>query len=171
MRFPGIQSATEYFGSIEQVIRKLAKIRVPAALKVPLLVAGGITPAFVGSLLFESISPLFVVASIAVTYCLMRTIQGLLFEFCPKEKQWAITLPVHAMFLAWAAVLAVFNHAEQIGRSVGAMVIIVAVSIWPVYMGKRAYEKKKRKVSFKMAFAMTAIVVLIQQTLIMARHF
>ena len=171
MRFPGIRSATAYCGSIEQAIRRLAKIRVPDALKVPLRVAGGISPAFAGSLFFKSISPVFVAASIAVTFGLMGPMQGRLFEFCPKEKQWAITLPVHALFLAWAAVLAVFNNAEQIGRSVGAMVLIVTVCIWPVYMGKKAYAKKKRKLPFKVAFALTAIVVLIQQTLIFARHF
>ena len=171
MRFPGIRSATGYCGSTEQAIRKLAKIRVPDALKVPLRVAGGIAPAFAGSLFFKSISPVFVAASIAVTYGLMASMQEPLFEYSAKEKQWAVTLPVHALFLAWAAILALFNNAEQIGRSVGAMVLIVAVSIWPVYMGKRAYAKKKRKVPFKVAFALTAIIILIQQTLIFSRHF
>ena len=171
MRFPGIPSATAYFELIDQATRKLAQIPIPDALKIPLRVAGGIMPAFLGSLYFKSISPLFVAASIAVTYGLMGPVQERLFEFCPKEKQWAITLPVHTLFLAWASILAVFNNAEQIGRSVGGLVLIVAVSIWPVYMGKRAYAKKRRKVPFKAAFALTAIIILIQQAIIMARHF
>jgi hypothetical protein len=101
----------------------------------------------------------------------MKSIQDSLFEFSAKEKQWAITSPVHALFLAWAFILALFDNYGQIGRSVGGMVVLVAVSIWPVYMGKSAYGKKRRKVPFKAAFALTASIVVIQQALIVERYF
>ena len=171
MSIHGNPSVTAYFGAIGRYFNKIRSIGIPEAFKVPLFVSVGVCPAFAGSLLFKEISPLFVVASLVATYAFLGPIQDRLFEFSPKEKQWAITLPVHVLFLAWAAVLAGFNNAEQIGRTVGAMVLIVAVSIWPVYMGKKGYERKSRKVPFKMAYTITAIVIIIQQALITARRF
>lgn len=171
MRFHGKQLATGCLGSIEQAKEKLSKIKIPAAFKIPLRVGAGISPAFAASLLLTPISPFFVLASIAVMYALMSPIQARLFEFSPKEKQWAITVPIHVLFLAWAFILAVFNHYDQIGRTAGGMVMIVAVCIWPVYMGQKAYESKRRKIPFKAAFAITAIIIVVQQTLIFGRRF
>ena len=65
----------------------------------------GVLPAVIGSLFFERLSPLFTLAAIAVTYGVMLPAQARLFEFSPKERHWSISVPVHAFFLSWAALL------------------------------------------------------------------
>jgi uncharacterized membrane protein len=171
MPLPGSPSASGCFGSIEQATSRLKKLPIPGALKIPLRIVAGILPAIAGSFLFKLLAPLFVLSSIAATYAVMSPVQDCLFGFSPKEKQWAITLPVHILFLVWAAMLALFNNAGQIGQTVGGMVLIAAVSIWPVYMGKKAYKSKRRKVPFKAAFAVTAAIIILQQALIVGRRF
>jgi hypothetical protein len=147
------------------------KINPPQALIIPLRVGAGLSPAVAASLFVKAMAPFFVLVSIALMYACLSPLQGRLFEFSPKEKHWAITLPVHVLFLAWAFALAVFDHYDQIGRTAGPMVIIVAVCIWPVYMGQTAYARKRRQVPFKTSFAMAAIIVVIQQILIFGRRF
>lgn len=153
-------------GRIDGLIEGLA---LPAAFKIPLRVAVGVLPAVIGSLFFERLSPVFMLAAIAVTYVVMRPAQARLFEFSHQERHWWISVPVHAFFLAWAALLAVIGHSSQIARSVGGMVLVVAVAIWPVYMGRKAYQAKQRHVPFPTAYILVSSVVIGQQFII-GRH-
>jgi hypothetical protein len=105
-------------------------------------------------------------AAIVLTYFVMLPAQQRLFEFTPREKHWSISLPVHSFFLGWAALLAVIGNSSQIARSIGGMVLIVAVAIWPVYMGSKRYKAKQRNVPFKAAYMLVSSVVILQQILI-----
>jgi hypothetical protein len=166
MPIPGRLSEIGCLKPIDQVIEQIGSIPLPEAFKIPLRVATGVLPAFAGSLFFKSISPLFVLTAIILTYFVMLPAQQGLFEFTPRQKHWSITLPVHSFFLGWAALLAVIGNSAQIGRSIGGMVLIVAVAIWPVYMGSKGYKAKQRKVPFKLAYTLVSSVVILQQILI-----
>jgi len=176
MYIPGLKSRAGFYGRIDRAIRGFFKTPDPqrerafaAALKIPVRIAVGISPAVLGSLLVRVASPLFVLGSVVILYGALNPVRDQLFDFTPREKHWGITVPVHAIFLAWAAVLTLVDASEQIGRSVGGLLLLVAAAIWPVYMGIRAYKKRVRRVPFKMAFAIAAALVLVQQILILAR--
>ncbi len=166
MPIPGKLSEIGYLKPIGQIIKRIDSIPLPEALKIPLRAAAGVLPAFVGSLFFKSISPLFMLAAIVLTYFVMLPAQQRLFEFTPREKHWSISLPVHSFFLGWAALLAVIGNSSQIARSIGGMVLIVAVATWPVYMGSKRYKQKRRNVPFKTAYMLVSSVVILQQILI-----
>lgn len=171
MHFPGLKSATDCFTQIRARINTCSKLKVPEAVKISERVAVGIFPVLVSSLLFQRLSQLFMLMSLAVLFLLMRPVQDQLFDLSPMERQWFVAVPVHALFIAWAGLLVYVGHEIQIGRSVGPMVLLVAVSIWPVYMGRRSYMQKIRKFKFRVKYTLIAVIVLIQQTLTLGRFF
>jgi hypothetical protein len=162
-----LERLKDTIGRTHRLIDNLIEgLGLPEAFKIPLRLAVGVLPAVIGSLFFERLSPLFTLVAIASTFCVMRPVQARLFEFSPKEKHWSISVPVHAFFIGWAALLAAIGHAGQIARSVGGLVLVVAVAIWPVYMGRKAYQAKERPVPFKTAYILVASVVIVQQFII-----
>ncbi len=171
MLLPGVKSATGCCARIQHRINGCLKYNLPEPVNILFRIATGVFPAFVSSLFFPGVSQFFMVISLGAMFLLMRPVQDQLFEFTAMEKQWFIAVPVHLLFIVWAGLLVYFGLEIQVGRSVGAMVLVVAVSIWPVYMSKRSYMQKIRKVKFGITYTFTAVIVIIQQTLTLGRLF
>ena len=166
MPIPGKRLERGCLKPIEQIIDRIDRMPIPEALKILLRVAAGMFPALIGSLFFKSLSPLFMLAAIGLLYFVMISAQERLFEFTSTERYWSISLPVHLLFLGWAALLSAVGNSGQIARSVGGMVLVAAVAVWPVYMGQKAYAVKRRKVPFKVGYSIVASLVILQQILI-----
>ncbi|MDA8138848.1 MAG: hypothetical protein M0036_09360, partial [Desulfobacteraceae bacterium] len=69
---------------------------------------------------------------------------------------------------AWAALLYFCGNAQQIGRTVGPLSVAAAVALWPIYMSKKAYAKRQRKVPFATAYWMVAGIIGLQQLVIIS---
>ncbi len=162
MRTNGNLSGTALSGRIEQLIDILP---LSKSYKIAARVVIGIFPAIAGSLLAPFISPVFVAASLFLIFYVFMPAQQDLFE-CGPEARWIICFFIHLTFVLWAAALAWTDNPEQIGRSVGAMVLPVASAIWPMYMSAKKYEKKKRAIKFETAYFIASSPVILQQLFI-----
>lgn len=166
MRIRGLLWAKNCIRPIKQHIERIDNLNLAESIKITLRTTTGILPALLGSLLAFRLTPIFVMASILLTYLAVKPIQQRLFELSVKQRYWHISVPVNLFFIAWALILSMIGEASQISRSVGAMVMVSAVGLWPVYMGQKAYQQKRRKVPFKAVYAAISTIVIFQQILI-----
>lgn len=153
----------------DQVIDWIENFPIAKPLKIPLRATIGILPAFSASVLLPILSPLFVIISLVLLFILFKPIQKNLFAYTPKEKHWQICLPVHSIFIFWAAILYWAGNPGQISRTVGGIVLVIAVAIWPVYMSQKKYASGERKASFKTAYFVVSGFVFLQQLFIISR--
>ncbi len=156
-------------GPTGQVIDWIESAPIAKPFKIPLRVAIGVLPAFSASVLLPFLAPLFVIVSLALLFILFNPVRTNLFEYTPKEKHWQICLPVHSVFIIWAAILYWSGNPDQISRTVGGIVLVIATAIWPVYMSKKKYASGERKVSFTTAYFIVSGFVFLQQLLIISR--
>lgn len=172
MHIRGIRSVSLYTERIDSAINsKIDSLKIKESFKIFCRVFVGIIPAIAGSLFPSIITPVFIFISIWFLYIALNPVQENLFKLNDKERYLHITMPFNALFLFWAFGLAVCGFGEQIARSVGPMVVLAAVSIWPVFIGKKNYEKGHRKTPYKAVYSVFSVIVLIQQLLIIGGHF
>ena len=151
---------------VKNYIRPADGLRLAASAKITLLVIAASLPALGGSLIAGRLSSLSTLLSVALIYLLLKPVQAQLFDLSPEQRHWQISMPIQFFMLAWALVLALAGEPDQIGRTVGAMAMVTAVAVWPVYMGRKAYERKRRTIPFDSAYGLAAAVVVIQQIFI-----
>lgn len=157
-------------GPIDQAIKWIDNAPVSESLRMSLRAGFCALPAFVGSVLIPSIAPIFVFVSVALIYFLFNPVQEKLFDLEPKERHWFICIPVHAFYLLWACILLWTGNTNQISRTVGGVVIITAVALWPIYKSKKKYQAKERKISFTAAYFVFMPMVIIQQLFIISEE-
>jgi hypothetical protein len=169
MQINGRHCTDALLGRISQLTDRLKNRDIPKTWEILVRCCISISPAFIGSLLFPEISPFFIIGSIIITFAVFKDVQGDLFEFTPKERHWNICIPVSILFLVWASLLYRTGNLAQIGRSIGPATMLVAVAIWPIYMGNKRYEKKKRSIKFETTYIVISVLVLFQQIMISIR--
>ena len=168
MPIPGHRWAASSIRPIERQIERIDALPLAASAKVLLRLTAGILPALAGSFAGGPLAPPGVLAALVCLYAAAAPMQPGLFEFSARQKYWHINLPVQLFFLSWALALALAGRPSQIGRSVGAAVLLTATAVWPLYMGAKAYARKRRKVPFKTAYGLAAGLVAVQQALIIS---
>lgn len=166
MPIPGRRSAIGSIRRIERHINRIDDLAIPKSYRMMLRIAAGVLPALLGSLFAFWLTPIFILAALLSLYLAARPIQEELFNLSANEKYWHISVPFNLLFIAWAFALALMGNGLQISHSVGPMVIAAAAAIWPVYMGRKAYGRKCRKVPFNTAYAVVSVLVLFQQLII-----
>jgi len=151
---------------VKNYIRPADGLGLPASAKITLLVITASLPALGGSLIAGRLSSLSTLLSVALIYLLLKPVQAQLFELSPEQRHWHVSMPIQLFMLAWALVLALVGEPEQIGRTVGALAIVVATALWPIYMSRKAYERERRTIPFDQAYGLAAAIVVIQQIFI-----
>jgi len=151
---------------VKNYIKPIDGLGLPASAKITLLVITASLPALGGSLIAGRLSSLSTLLSVALIYLLLKPVQAQLFELSPEQRHWHVSMPIQLFMLAWALVLAPVGEPEQIGRTVGALAIVVATALWPIYMSRKAYERKRRTIPFDQTYGLAAAIVVIQQIFI-----
>jgi hypothetical protein len=164
----GLLYASAFLRPIDQAISRIDNAPIAEPLKLTLRVGLCALPAIFGSVVLPPIAPLFVMLTAALVYIAFGSVQERLFDLTARDRHWLICMPVHALYLIWAAYLWRFGSLTQISRTVGGVFIITAVALWPIYLGKKSYKKKERKIPFKAAYIFFTAMVLIQQILIIS---
>lgn len=138
------------------------------AQKIILRIGAGLLPAFVGSVLLGPAAPAATLTALGCLYLAALPVQPALFDLTPGQRHTEIGAPAHLFFIAWAALLYFCGNAQQIGRTVGPLSVAAAVALWPIYMSKKAYAKRQRKVPFATAYWMVAGIIGLQQLAIIS---
>lgn len=163
MPIPGSRWARSCIRPLDRLISRIDSLSVGASWRITLRIAAGLLPALAGSLLWPWLTPVFTLAALVTLYVAARPVQDALFDLTAKEKYWHLFVPLHAGLLLWAALLVLAGSPLQIGRTVGTVALLTAVAVWPIYMGRKAFEKKRRKVSFAAAYATAGTLAALQQ--------
>ena len=164
MLIHGNLSVNRYITQIDLAINQMiAYLNIKDSLTIIFRVIIGLSVAMVGSLCPAIITPIFIFISIVLLYITMQPVQEKVFELTAKEKYFHVAIPFYMLFLLWASGVTFLGFPQQIMKSIGPMVILVAVAIWPIFISEKAYLKKQRKVPYHVAYAIFSVIVFIQQ--------
>lgn len=151
----------------EEILQLLDWLPATGACRISLGVLIGALPAIAASFAGGIFSRLGVFLAIAGIYTVMAPLQGSLFGLSPSARYWKISTVVSIFFLAWAVLLGIAGHPENIARSVGPVFALAATAIWPVYLGEKAYSRGARKIPFDTAYGIAAGLAALHQGLLL----
>ena len=166
MHMSGNRLAKALSRPIEQVINQIEGYPIASPFKITLRGVGSMTPAVASSLLLPTTAPFFVIMSMAIIYIAFEPIQEKLFHLTSAERHWMVCVPIYIFYLIWGGLLLIHETPNQINQTVGAIVFMSTVAMWPVYFSTKKTKIDKRKISFKVSYLVIAALVLIQQVFV-----
>jgi hypothetical protein len=125
----------------------------------------GVGPVVIASL----VCPQWIVSGFVIltTWCLyraMRPFQARIFDYDREQITFWITTPFYCFFSVWGLAVFAVHRPEQLGRTVGSLVFLGLVCIWPVYRSNRKLlTVRARRIPFEHSYSVAAALVIVQQ--------
>ena len=159
---------TNTWYQLEALVEKFNQPTLSKRWQVPYRLLIATLPILLASLFLpEELVAIIMLLSLPWIYAVFVPVQAELYELTVNEVQWCALTPFYWYCLGWGLLAASLDRIDQLGNTVGSVVILLVCAIWPLYRRKKAETEapdiKVRLRTYKVWFTTLSFLVVFQQ--------